>query len=1087
MNGNRPMRKTVNKDIFREIGNTLSRFLSILIISMLGVAFLVGLKSTDPTMKRSMDSYFDAQSLMDLRVIGSLGLTEDDVAAFSALSAVKQAEGAYTVDAYLDIDGEELVAKLYSLPSGLNLPLVLEGRLPENAGECVVVGGKLNHAELEPGNSVYLRTSEDADFIEDGDYVIVGVVQSPLYVSFERGSSTLGSGRVNCAVMLHPDAFIPEYYTDIVLKLGATAGLSRFSDEYDELVKSARKELESFAEGRTELRFEQLTADARRELDEGWADYYEAGDEAETGLSEARRELDGARRELDAGWAELSEREAELETLINEGAEKLESGWAELYSARSELNASRAEYEAGKAQFDARFTEAVAGIASGRAELNAALEAIKTSEANLAALKQQLDALDENSPGYAQMLAAYSSGMEEYSAAKAGLDALEAGIVSAELELAAGREALARAEEELSAAALRIEETQRLLYASQAELDENEAAARAALDDARAELYEGEEEYYAAFEEYEASEEEALSKLSEAKEELLSGEDALSNLSDGRSYVLSLSANPGFSSFGEDSDRIGALANVFPIIFFIVAALVCLTTMTRMVDEQRAQIGALKALGYGRWGVAKKYIVYALLASLFGSAAGIAVGCLTIPRVIFTAYSILYNMPGMTLWVEPSLCVWSTIAAVFSTTVAAFAAVFAALRSSPAELMRPRAPKPGKRVFLEKITFIWSRLSFSKKVSARNLFRYKKRFIMTVAGIGGCTALLITGFGLQDSIFGIVDIQFEHVTHYDLMAVMYPDTETDKLHEAFSEMEDDPLVDGCLIAHNKSADLSGGRRSASASILAIENGAAMSDYIALRDRKSGSPVEMPSRGAVITEKLSEMLDIGVGDMLLLDETGPAVEVAAVVENYVQHYVFLTFEYYEEVYETACEPNVFLLRVADGSPEAEELVSEKLIALGCVASVTNMSAMADSVVDSLNAINYAVLVIIVAAAALAFVVLYNLTNISITERMRELSTLKVLGFYDREVTRYIYRENLVLTVLGALLGILLGYFMHGWLVTTVEVDMVMFVRKADASSYVTAVIMTAAFSLLVNVAAHFRLKKIDMAESMKAVE
>lgn len=860
--------RSLTKDTFREIKNTFSRFLSIMLISMLGVAFLAGIKTSAPSMRASVNAYYDEQALMDMRLLSSLGLTDEDVSAALALEDVAAAEGSYTADLFIAVDGSDSVAKAHSVPETLNLPLLLEGALPASAYECAIEEDLAAFLSLGIGDTIELHTEEGTydGAVNHGAYTISGIVQSPLYISFERGSSTLGSGRAAYYIYLPREAFALEYYTEVSVRLRGGEGLIRHSEEYEAFVDSRRPALEAFLDTRSELRYDSIYTEARRELDKAWGDFY-----------------------------------------------AMEEAYGEYASA----------------------------------EISAALRA--------------------------------------------------------------------------------------------------------------------------------------------AQSELEAQEEQLSTLADWSAYALDLSSLPAFSSFADDSERVGALANVFPIIFFIVAALVCLTTMTRMVDEQRLQIGALKALGYGKWAVARKYILYALFASLLGSILGILLGSLTIPRVIFAAYSILYTLPEMVLDLSPSLCVWSSAAAILSTTVAAFAAVFTALRTAPAELMRPRAPAPGKRVFLERIKPLWRRLSFTKKVTARNLLRYKKRLIMTVVGIGGCTGLLIAGFGLQDSIFGIVDRHFE-VSLYDLIAIMSPQATKADMDTAVETLRDDELVQLCLPAYQNGATFSGNKRTISGYVVASDEPEALRQYFVFRGRKDGETVDFPAdSGALVTEKLAELLNLSVGDEIILDESGRSARVAGIIENYVSHYVFLSSAYYETVYGEAYAPNIIFVRSAGGDAETNEALSEKLISLGTVHSVSNTKATVDSIVDSLNLINYAVLVIIIAAAALAFIVLYNLTNINITERIRELATIKVLGFYDREVSSYLYRENVILTGLGALLGLLFGYLLHQWLVLTVEVDLVMFVRSADLSSYVYSLLLTLAFSMLVNVAAHFRLKKIDMVLSLKSAE
>ncbi len=553
--------------------------------------------------------------------------------------------------------------------------------------------------------------------------------------------------------------------------------------------------------------------------------------------------------------------------------------------------------------------------------------------------------------------------------------------------------------------------------------------------------------------------------------------------------MLGRNTNSGFVSYSQDAERVSNLASVFPFIFFLVAALVCLTTMTRMVEEQRTQIGSLKALGFSRLAISKKYLGYAFFASLGGGLIGLAVGCTLIPLVVTNAFRIMYYIPGMEFKHQPVLYVASVAAAVLCTTGAALWACQSTLADTPANLMRPKSPKAGRRVFLEHIRPLWRRLSFTWKVTVRNLFRYQKRFWMTVIGIGGCTALIVTGFGLHDSIFSILDKQFDEVSCYDATVGLDSHMTDAEMAAVADYLDGNADVDRWLACRQVTVDASAGDLTHSAYIFAVEDQEAFRQLIDLRERKSGDHVEISSDGVVITEKLAELLDVQVGDAITLegDRRAEAV-VTAIAENYVYHYVYMTEDFYEELFQETAEENVVLLAYRDGTGDAaQSAASVALMKLDAVSSYSYIGTVRDAFTDSMSAVDYAVIIIIIAAAALAFVVLYNLTNINITERVRELATLKVLGFYDREITAYIYRENIFLTAFGILLGLVIGRFLHAWLVLTVEVDMVMFGRTAPAYAYLLAAGLTVLFAVVVNVAAHFRLKKVDMVESLKTVE
>ena len=620
-------------------------------------------------------------------------------------------------------------------------------------------------------------------------------------------------------------------------------------------------------------------------------------------------------------------------------------------------------------------------------------------------------------------------------------------------------------------------------------LDQEEARGRSQLAEAKAELDDGETEYQKGLEEYQQAKADTQPELEQAQADIDQGQKELDAMATCEWYVLGRDTNSGFVSYSQDAERVDNLSSIFPVIFFVVAALACLTTMTRMVEEQRTQIGSLKALGFSRLAISQKYIGYAFVASLVGGLIGLGIGATLIPAVIANAFQIMYAIPGLDYKMQLPLFVLAVLAAVACTTGAALWACLSTLIDTPANLMRPRAPKAGKRVFLEYIKPIWRRLSFTWKVSMRNLFRYQKRFWMTVIGIGGCTALIVTGFGLHESIFDVLDKQFDEISLYDATVGLDEDLTEEQKQGIEDYLDGEEAVADYMFTYQQMMDASTTGTSYDVYLFAVDDVEEFGRFVDLRHRSDHAPVELDGSGVVIDEKLSELLGVSVGDTITLegDQRVEAV-VADITENYVYHYVYLTRDLYTQLYGEDYQNNVMLLAYQDGmGVDVSNQTSETLMKMDGVASYSYIATIRDSFEDSMDAINYAVVIIIVAAAALAFVVLYNLTNINITERRSELATLKVLGFYDGETTAYVLRENVFLTIFGVILGLVLGRFLHSWMVLTVEVDLVMFGRTAPPYAYVLAAALTALFSLIVNVAAHFRLKKIDMVESLKTVE
>lgn len=1093
-------------DALREVKNTFSRFLSILVLSALAVAFLAGLRATAPDMEYTADVYYDRTRLMDGYALSTLGITDEDLSALAAADGVETVEGVRTLDA----TATDRIVGVRSMPEQLNLLEVVEGRLPQAADECVTEQLLLTELGLELGDTLTLTLEEgDEDALARTSYTVVGTIICPLYVGSDRGTTSLGSGSLDGIVFVPGENLTADYYSVAYFTGTGLAGLDSYSDEYEDAMEALVDSLEPLGDQRAQLRYDSLVGDARAELDDAQAELDEAKAEAETELADAAAELADARAKLDEGRQDYEDGLATLER-------ELATGRTELADGAQALNDAQAEYDSGLEQYNSgleQYNDGVAQYSAGKAEYE---DGLAQYEQNAALLDTQQTELNEAVAQYEAALAPYvgtpyyEGVVEQMAEQKAQLDAAQGQIDEGRGQLAQVKAQLDQAKTELDAAKAELDASQAELADARAQLDEAEQAiadgwadynagvaeleraereGRTELTDALTELEQGETDYAEGMEEYEKGRAEADEKIAEAQAKLDDARDQVDEIEECEWYVLGRNTNSGFVGYSQDAERVGNLASVFPIIFFLVAALVCLTTMTRMVEEQRTQIGSLKALGFSRLAISKKYLGYAFFASLSGGLIGLAVGCTLIPMVVTNAFRIMYFIPGMEFRHQPVLYVVAVAAAVLCTTGAALWACQSTLSDTPANLMRPKAPKAGKRVFLERIRPLWRHLSFTWKVTVRNLFRYQKRFWMTVIGIGGCTALIVTGFGLHDSIFSILDKQFDEVTVYDATVGLDSHMTDGEMAEVADYLDGNGNVARWLACRQLTVDASAGNLSHSAYIFAVEDQEAFRQLIDLRERKGGAHVELAPDGVVITEKLSELLNVRVGDTITLEGDRRAeATVTAIAENYVHHYVYMTETFYEELFREPAEDNVILLAYGDGVDAAgQDATSTALMKLDAVSSYSYIGTIRDTFTDSMSAVDYAVVIIIIAAAALAFVVLYNLTNINITERVRELATLKVLGFYDRETTAYIYRENIFLTVFGVLLGLVIGRFLHAWLVLTVEVDLVMFGRTAPAYAYLLAAALTAVFSVIVNIAAHFRLKKVDMVESLKTVE
>ena len=1061
-------------DFIREVRHTYSRFLSILLLSALAVAFLVGLRATAPDMEYTADNYYDSHHLMDGYVMSTMGLTQEDLQALAQADGVDQVEGAWSVDA----TAVDSIVSMRSMPEALNLLNVVEGRLPQQVDECVTEQMLLTALGLEIGDTLSVTLEEaDQDSLTRTSYTIVGTVQSPLYVGTDRGSTTLGSGSIDAFVYIPGENFDLDVYTTAYFTGDGMEALNSYSQAYADQLSALVDNLDPLAQERASLRDEEVRSEAQKELDDARSELADAQKE----LDDAKKKLDDARAELDSGWADY---ESGLATLEQE----IKDGQAKLNAARSQLEESQTRYEQGKVDYQeglAQYQDGQTAYEENLAQLDAQQEEVAKG------YEEYYDALKpfEGTPMYDQMV-------EQLAPQKAKLDEAAAQIQAGYTQLAQVKTQLEESKAELDAAQAQLKDAAQQLDTGWAEyqsgqqtLDQEEARGRSQLAEAKAELDDGEAEYQKGLEEYEQAKADAQPELEQAQADIDQGQKELDEMATCEWYVLGRDTNSGFVSYSQDAERVDNLSSIFPVIFFVVAALACLTTMTRMVEEQRTQIGSLKALGFSRLAISQKYIGYAFVASLVGGLIGLGVGATLIPAVIANAFQIMYAIPGLDYKMQLPLFVLAVLAAVACTTGAALWACLSTLIDTPANLMRPRAPKAGKRVFLEYIKPIWRRLSFTWKVSMRNLFRYQKRFWMTVIGIGGCTALIVTGFGLHESIFDVLDKQFDEISLYDATVGLDEDLTEEQKQGIENYLDGEEAVEDYMFTYQQMMDASTTGTSYDVYLFAVDDVEEFGRFVDLRHRSDHSPVELDGSGVVIDEKLSELLGVSVGDTITLegDQRVEAV-VADITENYVYHYVYLTRDLYTQLYGEDYQNNVMLLAYQDGmGVDVSNQTSETLMKMDGVASYSYIATIRDSFEDSMDAINYAVVIIIVAAAALAFVVLYNLTNINITERRSELATLKVLGFYDGETTAYVLRENVFLTIFGVILGLVLGRFLHSWMVLTVEVDLVMFGRTAPPYAYVLAAALTALFSLIVNVAAHFRLKKIDMVESLKTVE
>ncbi|MBQ3126922.1 MAG: FtsX-like permease family protein [Clostridia bacterium] len=1005
------MKKNYLRLVFRGLWRGRSRIIAIFAIVALGVGFLAGLLSATPDMYASTDAYYDRTDMMDLQLVSTLGFTDADAEALTALDEVRAVQRAYSADLLLlSPAGDSIVTRLHSLPTEdlwINRADLLEGRMPQAADECLIeYMDESGGPQAAVGDVLIISDDNDApeDKLAVSALKVVGRVASSCYFSTEKERSTVGNGTVGLVVYLPNAGFSYSVYTDLLVLIEGAEALDCFSEEYDALLDRAEAAVEAIRPAREQARYDSIAAEARDELNDAWAEYRAERTDAEAELAKAKRELADARQKLDDGHREY------------------ETGLHDLAEAK---------------------TEYATEIARAEQELADGQTALETQRAQLDAMRPMLDA---------STLAAYTAQLAAAEAQLAdGRAALEGQKAKAEAEFASGERKLAEAKQELDR---------------------------------------GEREYADGLADYETGLAEAEAEFADAERRLVEAEDDIAALEKPEWYIFTRADNLGYASFDGNAAKVAAIAAVFPIFFFLVAALVSLTTMTRMVEEERGLIGTLKALGYGGRQIAARYLFYAALTGILGSAVGLAIGLRLFPAVLWQVYEMMYDLPPLQILFIPRYVLIASLSMIACTMLATWSACSRTLVEQPAALLQPRAPKAGRRILLEHITPIWRRMKFTHKVTARNLFRYQKRLWMTIIGVAGCTALLVAGFGLRDSIGDIVDLQFGELMHYDLTVVLSDsDALDDNLRQVIADSE---AVENYLpvAMRNVKVSAAGAERSLDASMVTAADDAEFGKYITLRERRGHASIAHGGMSVVITEKMGEELGVAVGDVITLlddDKHRAEVTVTGITENYVAANVYLG----QEAWLTAWgeSPAYTMLYAMTDTPDeaARDALSTSLLLDDGVSALSYNDSLREQFDDLLTNINYIVVVLIICAGLLAFIVLYNLININVTERMREIATIKVLGFYDNEVAGYVFRETTILTLLGAAVGLGLGIFLHAFVVRTAEIEAIMFGRSIYPLSYVCSAAITLAFGGLVNLVMLRRLRNIDMVESLKSVD
>ena len=1171
-------------------------------------------------MRFTADQYFDDSKLMDLKVMGTMGLTKADIKAIGKVSGIEAVEGGYSKDVLCPVGDNEKVVHMLSMQKNFNQVSVVEGRLPEKAGECLVDEDFLSYTDLKVGDTVTFHSGDGealTDSLVTDTYKIVGIGNSPLYISFGRGSSTIGTGEISGFVVMDKASFDMDVYTEAYVKVSGAEEKTAFTDEYNNLSDAAKEAVSAIEEERCAVRKQEIVdeaneklADSEKTVNEKSQELEDAKKELESGKSKAAEELEKAKQQLTDGEAEL----ADAKQQIADGETQLADAKAQLNDKQAQLSSAEAEYESGKAQLDQKEQELAdaeqvylsnyskympiitagkeqipAGksqIADGKKRLDEGLAPLNQLKDGLAGIEDEISQCDseiaelqkqindgdtlyqeytkisepdrtpeqrvylESWSGVRQGLEAKLAGIQEQKAQledkkkgllvqmnqagfateadleaqitsltkqKADLDAKEKALLQQEQTLAAQEEELLSAGRQITDGKSQIAAARSQLDSTKSQITDGKAQILSAwallnekedtLNASKAQLASGEQELVDGRSEYEQAAKEAEEQITDGQAKITDGEkqltDAKQQIADAKAEIKKIE-NPKwyvqtredalteYQGYGDNADRMRSIGKVFPVLFFLVAALISLTTMTRMVEEQRVQIGTMKALGYGKAAIAGKYIGYALIATLGGSIFGVLAGEKILPFIIIYAYMILYkHLPAILVPYHMSYALQASGIAVACTLIATIASCYKELAAEPAELMRPAAPKQGKRILLERIGIIWKHLNFTWKSTVRNLIRYKKRFFMTIFGIGGCMALMVVGFGLKDCIYEIVSLQYEKVQFYDAATYMSDDISEENRQQLHDYLDQNADIKETIEARMQKTDVKSASGKKTLYLMVPSDNEKIEDFLSFHSRTNKDEVYSLKKDEVIlTEKMASLLNVKVGDELTIedeDRGDQTVTVGAICENYMSHYLYLSPEKYEELYGVPAEYNTIIYSVKDGKDDQIEKIGTKLLSMDGVLNVSYTSSIEGRLDDMLRSLNLVIVVLIVSAGMLAFVVLYNLNNINITERQRELATLKVLGFYDGEVASYVYRENILLTIIGSVVGMVLGNLLHRYIILTVEVEEAMFGRQIHWQSYLYSFLFTVAFSLFVNWVMFYKLKKIDMVESLKSVE
>lgn len=1170
--------KVLITDALRTVKKSRSRFISIIAIVALGVSFFAGINAAAPDMRDTITEYVSSSNAMDVQIISTAGLTDNEIAVIKSISGIESAVGEKFVDGVCqvdgkqisDIDGSEMTVRVYPLdvdkaiaadggaddPSYLNRPQLIEGSWPTSPNQCVVDRSRLSTPdEFKIGSTVTIEGdgSDISSSLSNTQYTIVGIIRTPLYISYERGNTTIGTGKLGTFIYVPMQNLIAEYYSSVNIKIAGSENYKPYSDEYESFIKPYVDYLSSISQELLSTRVSSLKIRYSAEVAQGEIEYATNKAQIDSELASAKAQVDQILDLAENGDERLAEYKAQYNAAVAEYEGKIDASKLEHSTQYAEWEAKRAKYNESKALVEQyadaenQYNNAVTEFNVAKTQVNTMVSTVDYLSDVVATTRSALDHFNETQDGGTQAIidrfkesglvgdevdqivdsfntmTAVGTAEEMAAYMEPQLQSLETKLASAKAELSAAQTTLAEKEAELKkaeelvaklkvinaqlkTAEIELENAEKQLTDAGYDIQFGELEVLSQLSDKKNEIATFETNLNIAKEkaktveaEYEAAKEQAYAQLEKAKNELDAAKSFLLALDNAKWHVNGRDeALMGFESFGQMTDRIAALSLIFPWFFFIVAAMVCLNTMTRMIEEERIMLGTFTALGFTKTEIMAKYLIYAFLASVIGAFAGSVLGFILFPTAIMMAFGILFDVPDVILSYRLSYASIGIIASVAVTVLSTYYTCHKSLNVLPASLMRAKAPVNGKRVLLEKVPAIWSKLSFTWKVTMRNVFRNMKRFVMATLGVAGCTALLVAAFGLNDSLNATLDRQFvkeDKIWNYDMQIVLNGSYDTTLGQcDAYNTVMSKASVKSALLEYMKVYDVTadGADEALETYIVVPNDPASVNQYITLKDAKTAQIQYLTDGGAIITEKLADTLGVKAGGyvkVMVNENSGVYVPVAAVVENYTFHYIYLSPNLYKQVFGANPLYNYIAANLAIENMQAAQknALAEELMGEYEISAVAYTSQIRSSFENILNSISAFVFILIASAGLLAFIVLYNLSVINITERIKEIATIKVLGFDDGEVSAYIFRENVLLSIIGIVEGLIMGIGLHRVVVKLAEVDILMYGRAISLPSFLYAAVLAFAFSMVVNFVLHNKLKKVNMVESLKSIE